>query len=297
MQTVPIIRPFRRPVVFAAIILLCLGNAAIASPAASEAKTPPTDSAAGAVSPSQLSRSIDEVLARRQFAWRMPREKEQESSQKSWLSRMIDAMIDTVLGWLKALARALVKAGRWVWDKLRQLAPQRSPSEFSGGGLNWIQALRTLLFLIILAAACWLGVLIVRALHRRRRTPLILAAAVAGRPDLTDENILADELPEEGWLKMARQLMEQGNLRLALRALYLAGLAHLAARQLIVIAAFKSNREYEAELRRRARALEALHGAFSQNVAAFDRAWYGLYEVTQEMLQQFQTNLEQIRAC
>jgi hypothetical protein len=103
-------------------------------------------------------------------------------------------------------------------------------------------------------------------------------------------------LPEEGWLKMAREMMAQGNLRLALRAFFLAGLASLGAREMIAIASFKSNREYEAELRRRARALPALQTAFSQNVAAFDRAWYGQHAVSQEALQQFQANLEQIRA-
>ena len=107
----------------------------------------------------------------------------------------------------------------------------------------------------------------------------------------------ADQLPEDGWLKLAREMVEDGNLRLALRAFYLAGLAHLAAREMISIAVFKSNREYEAELRRRARAQSEVQDAFSQNVAVFDWAWYGLHEVTQDALVQFQFNLARIRAC
>jgi hypothetical protein len=142
-----------------------------------------------------------------------------------------------------------------------------------------------------------LGVLIFRARRRRRRSELVLAEPVAARPDLTDENVAADQLPEDGWLNMAREMMEQGNLLLALRALYLASLAHLAAREMITIAIFKSNREYESELRRRARALPEVQNAFSQNVAAFDRAWYGLHEVTRDALQEFETNLGRIRAC
>ena len=108
--------------------------------------------------------------------------------------------------------------------------------------------------------------------------------------------LLADQLPEEGWLGLAREMMARGDLRLALRAFYLAGLANLASRGLIAIAVFKSNREYEAELRRRARVQPVTQTAFSQNVAAFDRAWYGLHEVTQEALQEFQSNLERIRS-
>jgi hypothetical protein len=133
-------------------------------------------------------------------------------------------------------------------------------------------------------------------LKRRRKKEIVVAEAVQPAPDLNDENLSANQLPEDGWLKLARELMDRGELRLALRALYLAGLAHLAQREFVSIAKFKSNREYEHELRRRARALPDLQNAFGENVTTFDRIWYGMHEVTQESLQLFQTNLERIRA-
>jgi hypothetical protein len=114
---------------------------------------------------------------------------------------------------------------------------------------------------------------------------------------LNDENVVADQLPEDGWLKLARELMERGDLRLALRALYLASLAHLAQREFISVAKFKSNRDYEVELRRRTRALPDLQGAFAENVGIFDRVWYGLHEVSRDVLEHFQANLERIKAC
>ena len=73
-------------------------------------------------------------------------------------------------------------------------------------------------------------------------------------PDLNEESVTADQLPEDGWLQLARELMERGELRLALRASYLAGLAHLGHRELIHLARHKSNRDYDRELHRRARA-------------------------------------------
>ena len=78
---------------------------------------------------------------------------------------------------------------------------------------------------------------------------------------------------------------------------YLASLAHLGQRNLIGIAKSKSNREYEQELRRRTRAIPQIQNAFAQNVAIFDRVWYGLHEVTQETLQEFENNFQQIRSC
>ena len=104
-------------------------------------------------------------------------------------------------------------------------------------------------------------------------------------------------MPEDEWLKLARELLGKGELRLALRAFYLATLAHLAAREIVSIARFKSNRDYETEVNRRARGSPELRAAFSANVSSFDRAWYGLYDVTADVLAQFQSNFERIRAC
>jgi hypothetical protein len=35
---------------------------------------------------------------------------------------------------------------------------------------------------------------------------------------------------------------------------------------------------------------------FRQNVAAFERVWYGLHEVSHELLEQFARNVERIKA-
>jgi hypothetical protein len=145
------------------------------------------------------------------------------------------------------------------------------------------------------AALVMLGVRLWRQGGKRRE--LVVAEVVSARPDLNDENVTAAQLPEDEWLKLARELLDQGDLRLALRALYLATLAHLASREIVSIARFKSNHDYENEVNRRARGLPELREAFAANVHSFDRTWYGLYEVTSDALAQFQSNFERIRAC
>ena len=89
-------------------------------------------------------------------------------------------------------------------------------------------------------------------------------------------------MPEDEWLKLARELAGRGDWRLALRALYLGTLGHLAARELVSLARFKSNRDYQLEVARRARGNPDLRRAFEENVARFDRVWYGLYAVSSE---------------
>ena len=114
---------------------------------------------------------------------------------------------------------------------------------------------------------------------------------------LRDENVGAEQLPEDGWTKLARELLERGELRLALRALYFASLAHLAARNLISIARFKSNRDYERELRRRGHSSPDLLSVFGDNLGSFERSWYGLHEVNRELVDQFAANVERMKAA
>ena len=96
---------------------------------------------------------------------------------------------------------------------------------------------------------------------------------------------------------MARDFLARGELRLALRAFYLASLAHLAQRNLVTIARYKSNHDYERELSRRAHALPEVMSTFTENVSIFDRIWYGMHEVNGAMIDHFQRNVEKIKTA
>jgi len=161
--------------------------------------------------------------------------------------------------------------------------------------MAWLRGLAV--SLLILSAGA-LGLLLWRYARRAwTKREVVTAEVVAAQPDLADENVTASRLPEEEWLKLAGELSARGDLRLALRALYLASLAHLAGRELVSIARFKSNRDYLLEVGRRARARGELTRAFGENVALFDCVWYGLYTVSGETYAQFRANLERIRTC
>ena len=88
--------------------------------------------------------------------------------------------------------------------------------------------------------------------------------------------------------------MAEGDYRKALRALYLAILANLGAHGRIAIARYKSNREYQMELARRAHAEPELLQCFSDCMTVFERVWYGLHPVAREHLQRFIRDQERI---
>lgn len=267
------LRSFPKPAL--AILFLC---AALAWPAPARAATPPPASERG----TELNRAIDKVLQRPEYTWREPRPKrEREEKGQS-------ALWQRVRDWIKRTFRAIAD---WFENLFRRNRP-------AGAG-QWAFSTHGFLYVFIGLALVIVGLLVWLLWRMRSRTAAAgtEATPAAPLPDLASEDVAGDELPVDGWTKLALELLERGELRLAMRAFYFSSLAHLAARKLVNIAKFKSNRDYERELFRRSHALPELMKTFSENVSVFDRVWYGLHEINADLLQRFRGNVERIREC
>jgi hypothetical protein len=267
-----------------AILLLLLAGGALAP---LRAETPPP----AKVESSELDQRIGEVLERREYAWRAPREEAAEERDVGWFRSWMHSVGKAIQNSFAALWSTIGKAIQQFFKKLFANSP--SPG---GGNWDWAGAAKALLVVLITACVALLGWALWRLL---RKSPQMLAASVVARPvpDLRSEHVVADQLPEDGWLALAREHAARGELQLALRAAWLASLAHLGQRELLRIARHKSNRDYDRELRRRARAHIALLAAFDENLLVFERAWYGRHEVTPGDFVAFTGNHERIRAC
>lgn len=243
------------------------------------------------VAPPALERSISEVIQQREYAWRMPREKAPApKAELTWLDRMFKRIAES----LKSAAQ---KTFTWLRKIIQWLTQNRRPNTGGGGlALDWYGALKLLLILLCTALMALIAVLAWRMWRNPLSSAENIAQPIAAPPDLGDKHTAADQLPEDGWLQLAHQILAAGDLRLALRAYYLASLAHLAERNLITIARYKSNRDYERELARRAHSFPAVLNVFSENVSTFDRVWYGLHEVTRELLEDFASNVTRIKS-
>jgi hypothetical protein len=243
----------------------------------------PTAAAPVAVSAPALDHAIEKALKQPQYAWRSPREKAVDSGQEDGIVRrfltsvwrVVKQGLESFFNWL----------GRWLSRFFRS-------GGSSSSGSTWMVLLEIILYGLLMVAVGALAFLAYRAWQGRRRGPgLVLSMPIQPAPDLADENVAADQLPEDGWMKLARELWERDELRLALRAFYLASLAHLAGRNLIRIARFKSNRDYERELQRRGHSFPELLAVFGENVSTFDRIWYGLHDVNSEIVGRFAENV------
>jgi hypothetical protein len=248
------------------------------------------------VSAAELDRALNGVLSSTEFSWRLPRSKVARQEERGWLMSFVSSAFEMAGGWMRSIAHFAKKVIDWIEEKLFNRFRPHVPTGSRGTG--WMTSLHLLLYSLIALIAAVLAIFALRMWRRRRsRIEHVFATALPAAPDVSDENVSADEFPEENWLKLGRDLMERGESRLALRAFYLAGLAHLGHRELIRIARFKSNRDYEGELRRRTQGQPELVETFSQAVRTFDRVWYGRHEITTTDLNGFQITLNRITTC
>ena len=114
-------------------------------------------------------------------------------------------------------------------------------------------------------------------------------------PDLADEGLAANQLPDDEWSALARQKIAAGEFRQALRALFLAILALLGSHHFIAIERWKSNRDYEKELSRKAKTRSDLLALFAQSRLGFERCWYGADSITLQDLESYQSVYERIK--
>lgn len=233
--------------------------------------------AAPAVHVAELDRAIDGVLDGPEFRWRLrPDPSVGEAKADGPIGRFLRQGAET----LGEMARSV---GRWLsdvvdWFERRFSRDSDSGRKSANAGAAALSLVRLLLYIFIgvaIVLILWLIYLLIRG-AARRGTPVLAAQAVAtATPDLRDENVQAAQLPADGWLALAREQMERGEWRLALRALYLATLARLAMEGLVSLAKFKTNLDYEREVRRRALSRAGIAQGFALRRRQFEDVWYG----------------------
>lgn len=235
----------------------------------------------------ELDQSISETLESSEYKWRLPRERI-EAEQEGWLKGFFSG----IARWLGDVIQTSLE---WIGKKLASLFRRIMPNSAPGVGsfsLPSVSEVMLLLLILLTVGAIFYGVKVWRWPKKKIHPEHAAALAI---PDLTREDVTADQLPDDQWLALATKLAGQGELRLAIRALFLSALATLAGRQWITLAIFKSNRDYERELRRRAASAPQALSAFSVLTSIYNRIWYGLHEPSPELVAQCQENLRVLK--
>jgi len=239
------------------------------------------------VPPQQLEQSVRRAMQSSEYDWRLPAPVQAAPHNLPWLVRVTDRLIDGLRSIFHAIGKAIGAIFDWL-RKLLEIAGGSQTGALPKTGLHWSLYL---LIALVLCAAGWI-------VWRRRwfvRARLKPTAPALEAVRLDAEDLTADRLPEDGWLELAARMMREENFRLALRAYYLANLAWLGRSEFLTIHSGKTNREYELELRRKARGSAEARQLFAANVGAFERAWYGLHAVSADDAGEFRGRIESIK--
>jgi hypothetical protein len=276
--------------VFGFLVFLALCGTPGISGAGSE-QTPVNGRAQEMVVASELDRAIDAEISRVEYRWRMPREQIKETKEEP--SGFMRIVAETIRYWGELLGDGIEAFFEWLGDVLSKLFPKVGLDKPERGSEP--ADLRFLALYIGLGLGIGIAAIVAwRHLQRRKGSGQEFVPTEALLPDIEAEEVDATVLPVDEWLALAEKLLGQGQRRLAVRALYLADLAGLAGAGLLNIGKAKSDHDYCKELQRNILFETEVVQAFFQNIIVFQRIWYGMREVSEEMLEQFQGNHRRI---
>ena len=221
----------------------------------------------------KLRQALDRESERSIYRWHDA----EHPSPPSWLDKLLDKVGDGLERAWKAFSSFLGK----FWPRGLTFSPEKE----KGGGWR-LKDIRLWLGLV-LVLTLGVGASLVWLRRRREAAQLSVPLAIVPLPDLS--NAVASERSEDEWFALAERLEGEGELRLALRAAYLALLAGLGQREWLTIRRDRTNREYLAEFTRRWRrrpqaAVEVrleIPEKLRSSLRLFDRVWYGSHGLTQ----------------
>jgi hypothetical protein len=237
--------------------------------------------------PSDLRQSIDQVLKEQPYQWREPLAPAKEQNA---FVRWTDNLMARFRRSMQVVRRELARFIDWLRDLLGSRPEPKSNAAPPVLGLS-VFAWLVILFLAGALVALLMHSKIFQG-HRGKAEAL-----PSGPPaiDLEDPALLANQLPEDEWIAMAQDFMSRGEFRMALRAWFLASLAFLASREMLVIAKAKTNKDYQREVRLRARTAAGVDSLFASGVLSFESAWYGLRTVSDSEVQGFAATFHNMR--
>ncbi len=232
-----------------------------------QAAVSPVDTAASpAASPEQLDSSIEKVLSRREYSWRMP-QSAGDKAERGLIITYLDSLVDFI-------DDIFTKISSWLENILPSRPPGRGMSGFASFA-SWVSANSVLLSVVFLAILAVLGFISFKRRRRYAITENITPQPIPETPDLRDDNIAADLLKNSEWLELAKKMIAEGQLRLAARAIFLASIVSLAEQNALTIARHKTNLDYLREVRRRRHGSMRTIEAFRSSLSAFESVWYG----------------------
>ena len=236
------------------------------------------------ITPERMHQALRTVFRDPAEAWNLPLFEPRKKSNNPIFAFM-DAVTERTGKWWQEFGDWL----RRVMER-QQSPPPRQTHGPANGTSAW-------LLVSVFSGLVGGGLLLTWLRRSRRPAPTELTAdAITNEFDMTSESVLPYDHPEDEWARLAQDYRASGNLRFALRALYLSILAALARAALITAGRGKSNRDYLREVQRRGKRLGPdLAALFERAIETFEKSWYGTFLVTDADLEEFEAAVHRLR--
>ncbi|MBN1983775.1 MAG: hypothetical protein JW795_19730 [Chitinivibrionales bacterium] len=275
------------------VMVCCIVVAAIGTllPGEPDASTHPMDSNI-VINSEKLEEIISSVIVKPDYSWRLPHKVETKAQpKKSFITTLTESAVRSVKFVGRHIAQFVKKILKWFLKITRQKSTSGTAEI-----VDWMKSVNGIL-LIILGCLSVLFLIWIFVLKMRKPAPVIPATDQASLHalDLENENISADALPVDEWLKRARSFLEQKQHKAAIRAFFLSTLATLSENRLLTLGIDKSNKEYQRQVSILSRRVQEIFPAFSQMVLIFEMIWYGNFQITETVMKEFILLNEQIR--
>lgn len=253
------------------------------------------------LTPSHLNQSIEQVLRQREYNWRFPRDIVDNQDEKTFMDHFFSSISETVEAWIGPARKQLEESFEWISKHLSRWLRHlfdTAPADHAGGRneLDWITGVQALSFVLMAVVISATGVILYRIYRQRLLLPKINTTPSTSVPDLNDETVTADQLPENEWMALATKQFNAGDYRLAMRALSLATLSHLDERNVIRLQRHKSNRDYLREVKSQARFKPLLPEPFEKQIRMVETVWYGTTTADATLYENVRLTLEEVKA-
>ena len=225
-----------------------------------------------------LKKQINKVLEQREFAWRLPSEKDE--NKNNFISNFLKNIIKTADEWINA-----------IYDVFYKIFPP--DNDKNGNFLRTVFSFLNNLLIVIAAVLIVTTVLLYVLKYSKRKNGELLEniEIKKSEPDLSEEDISAEQFSLSEWLSIAYKMIKNKNYPYAVRAFYLATLSSLAEEHLITLSSDKTNHEYLNELHRRCHYNPHRIKIFSENLNIFEKVWYGSHSLSDDDFATFRENL------
>jgi hypothetical protein len=246
-----------------------------------------------AISPTQMTAAIESVFHDPGLSWDLPVARK-KAAPKNAIYSFFESSYDNVAAAWQGLAKWMAANGerlrRWLAGASGDQSGKSKLPEPRGVALT-VEGLAVLIGFAMI-------VMLWRSRSKRAAETEVLTGAPIGAAIDEETELDASARPQHEWQSIAEDYATDGNLRMALRSWYLAGLAALSQAGLISVGKGKSNLDYLAEIQRRnKRGPAEVLILMRTNVRTFERVWYGEHEVNREIYIDFTQNVLEMRKC